>query len=103
METKIIAGDSTAGPDKTLIRALRNAHSWADALRSGVPLRQLAAQERHSGRYIARIVPMVSLSPKIQTAILGGTQPVELSLERVIRGQIPHDWVQQEYNFGFAA
>jgi len=80
---------------------LRNAPSWADALRSGIPLQQLAASEKHSERYIARVTPMVSLSPKIQSAILTDTQPVELSLEHLVRGHIPLDWTQQENHFGF--
>ncbi len=103
VETKIIAGNRIAAPDKFLIRALRNAHSWAETLRSGIPLRQLALRERHSERYIARVISMISLSPKIQSAILNGTQPVELSLEHMVRRHIPLDWAQQETHFGFGA
>lgn len=101
VETKIIAGDCIAGPDKVLIRALRNAHVWAEVLKSGMQLSQVAARDGHSGRYIARVIAMISLSPKIQSAILTGTQPVELSLEHLVRGHIPLDWTQQENHFGF--
>jgi site-specific DNA recombinase len=101
VETKIIAGDRVATPDKTLIQALRNAHIWSEALRSGIPLRKLALRERHSERYIARIITMISLAPNIQSAILEGTQPVDLSLERLVRCHIPLDWDQQAHLFGF--
>ena len=36
-ETKIIAGERHPVPDTTLIRALRNAHRWADMLKAGRP------------------------------------------------------------------
>ncbi|MEN9409444.1 MAG: hypothetical protein RL216_1418, partial [Pseudomonadota bacterium] len=41
------------------------------------------------------------LSPKIQAAILAGTQPPDLSLERIVRSGIPLDWAEQEAKFGF--
>ena len=101
VETKIIAGARVAVPDKILIHALRNAHSWSDALRSGISLRHLAAREGHSERYIARVIPMISLSPNIQIAILAGTQPAELTLEHLVRSHIPLDWTQQDHLFEF--
>ncbi len=100
VETRILAGNRVAAPDQTLIRALRNAHSWSEALRSGTPLRQLALREGHSERYLARIITLISLSPRIQGAILNGTQPVELSLENMMRGPIPLDWATQDQRFG---
>jgi site-specific DNA recombinase len=100
VETKIIAGDHAPAPDKTLISALRNAHCWSDALKSGISLKQLATREGYSERYIARVMPMISLSPKIQSAILDGTQPLDLSLERLVRSHIPLDWNQQGHLFG---
>ena len=41
------------------------------------------------------------LSPRIQEAILAGTQPPDLSLERIVRSGIPFDWDQQERKFRF--
>jgi site-specific DNA recombinase len=100
VETKIVAGDRIPAPDKFLIRALRNAHIWSEALRSGIPLRKLALRERHSERYMARVITMISLAPSIQSAILEGTQPVDLSLERLVRCHIPLDWDLQAHLFG---
>lgn len=100
METRIIAGDQTPDPDQTLIRALRNAHHWAEALKSGKPLKQIAAENACSDSYARRVIPLSTLSPKLQEAILSGSQPENLTLETLIRTHIPLDWVAQEIRFG---
>jgi hypothetical protein len=41
------------------------------------------------------------LSPRIQRAILAGTQPCTLTLERIIRHPPPLDWTDQERLYGF--
>jgi hypothetical protein len=43
------------------------------------------------------------LSPRIQAAILNGSQPPDLSLERIVRTGAPLDWSEQERVFGFSA
>ncbi|QFT71764.1 recombinase family protein [Ruegeria sp. THAF33] len=100
VEMRIVAGDSRPEPDQTLIRALRNAHIWADALKSGEPLKNLAQRIGHSERYVRRITSLISLSPRLQGAILEGTQPAELNLEALVRSNIPLDWTHQDRLFG---
>ena len=100
-EIKIIAGDPNPEPDETLIRGLRNAHGWTEALRSGEPLKDLAQRIGHSERYIRRVTSLISLSPEIQSAILEGNQPVALNLEKLVRSNIPLDWAQQKRLFDF--
>ena len=100
METKIIAGDQAPDPDQTLIRALRNAHRWANELKSGTPIKQIAADNACSDSYARRVIPLATLSPKLQEAILSGSQPTELTLETLIRTHIPLDWTAQEIRFG---
>ncbi len=41
------------------------------------------------------------LSPRIQSAILDGKQPVDLTLEKIVRTRLPYDWRQQERLLGF--
>ena len=96
---KIIAGDRQPTPDATLIRALRNAHRWTDAMSGGISLRQLAQNVRHTERYIARIATLAGLSPTIQTAIMDGLAPIDLTLEVLTRRPIPLDWREQERLF----
>ncbi|MEQ3708987.1 MAG: recombinase family protein [Tateyamaria sp.] len=100
VETRIVAGDRCPDPDQTLIRGLRNAHDWAEALKSGEPLKHLAQRIGHSERYIRRVTSLISLSPGLQTAILEGTQPAHLNLENLVRGNIPLNWAHQDRLFG---
>ena len=101
VEMKVIAGDRAPAPDAVMIRGLRNAHRWAAALTSGTTLRRLAEHEGFSERYVARIIPLSGLSPTIQAAIVDGTQPVDLTLERLVRHRLPLDWRDQESMLGF--
>ncbi|MBJ6370798.1 recombinase family protein [Sedimentitalea arenosa] len=100
-EMKIVAGTRAPAPDATMIRALRNAHRWAVALKSGTPLTRLATDEKTSERYAARIIALSGLSPRIQAAILDGTQPAELTLKRLLSASLPLDWRDQEQALGF--
>ncbi len=65
-------------------------------LSHGGTLKQVAARVGKTERYIRRITPLAFLSPGIQTAILDGTQPVELTLEPLVRSFLPLDWSAQE-------
>ena len=100
--TKIIAGIASPAPDETLIRALRNAHVWAAQLKAGVAVKAIAAEAECSGSYVRRIMPLCTLSPKLQRMILLGEQPSNLSLEVLVRADIPTDWYLQEARFGGA-
>jgi hypothetical protein len=100
VEMKIVAGQRRPAPDATLIRALRNAHHWADRIRTGTSLSVLARTESLSERYIARIIHLEGLSPKIQDSIVRGGQPVDLTLQTLLRTSLPLDWDTQERQFG---
>jgi site-specific DNA recombinase len=101
VEMKILAGERERDADPTLLRALRHAHDWAARLKAGTPLREIARRADYSESYVARILPLATLSPKIQTAIVKGTQPVELTLETLVRARLPMHWSDQEKRFGF--
>lgn len=101
VEGKIVAGDHEPAPDRTLLRALAQAHAWTTALRNGAPLSDLAAKARFSEAYIRTRAQLAILSPAIQRAILEGRQPPELTLERIVRKPIPLDWIVQGRIYGF--
>jgi hypothetical protein len=101
VETRLISGQTEPSPDATLIRILAKAHRWSRELRDGASLIEIAQREGHSDSYIRSRAPLACLSPKIQAAILAGTQPPDLSLERIVRSGIPLDWAEQEAKFGF--
>ena len=96
LEIRLIAGDRKPEPDRTLLRALARAHRWVDDLKRGKSLTQIATATPHSDSYVRTRAQLAFLSPKIQRAIMGGSQPVELTLERIIRKPIPLDWALQE-------
>ena len=101
VETRLISGQTEPHPDATLVRLLAKAHRWACEMRDGTSLTEIAQREGHSESYIRTRAPLAFLSPKIQAAILAGTQPPDLSLERIVRSGIPLDWSEQEAKFGF--
>lgn len=96
VEGKIVVGAAEQQPDRTLLRALARAHNWAAELRKGKPLGQIAAASGNSEAFIRTRAQLVFLSPTIQSAILDGRQPPELTLERIIRKPVPLDWGMQE-------
>ncbi|KAA9008797.1 recombinase family protein [Histidinibacterium aquaticum] len=102
-ETRIVVGELQSTPDATLLRALRMAHRWATSIRDGVSLAQIARQENVGPRYVAKLLPLAMLSPRIQVAVIAGTQPVEMTLERLLNSPLPFDWTDQERAVGLAA
>jgi DNA invertase Pin-like site-specific DNA recombinase len=102
VENRVISGQLIPAPDAILIRALAKAHKWLDQYREGSPLHEIAAREKMTSSYIRNRACLALLSPKIQSAIVNGTQPADLSLERLMREGIPADWAEQERKFGFA-
>ncbi|MDQ2088948.1 hypothetical protein [Marimonas arenosa] len=101
VEGKIIVGDREPQPDRTLLRALSQAHAWTAELRNGKPLSEIAAATTHSESYIRTRSQLAFLSPAIQSAILEGRQPTNLTLERIIRKPVPLDWNAQAGLYGF--
>ena len=101
-ETKIAAGEAKPEPDQTLAKALRNAHAWAKDLQSGTPIKDIARANRCSDSYARRVIPLSTLSPSLQAAIIDGTLPNQITLETFIRSEIPLDWKDQEARFGAA-
>ncbi|WP_170610886.1 recombinase family protein [Ruegeria arenilitoris] len=101
VEGKVVIGEREPTPDRTLLRALSQAHVWAAELRSGKPLSKIATATGHAESYVRNRSQLAFLSPEIQSAILEGRQPTNLTLERIIRKPIPLDWDAQARLYGF--
>ena len=99
VETRIIAGETIPAPDEVLQRTLAEAHLWANALRRGTSLTEIARVTGRSEPYIRTRIPLAFLAPKLQAAILDGRQPVHLSVAQLIRGDIPMGWDEQAQLF----
>ncbi len=101
VEAKVIAGDMAPQPDPHLRSMLIRAHGWARDLKAGVQLMEIARRESVPDAFIRTRAQLAFLSPKIQTAILDGTQPPELTLKRLVSVTHPLEWSEQERLFGF--
>ena len=102
VETKVVSGTMATSPDATLRQTLARAHRWTAELCAGKGLLDIASAGGHAESFIRTRAPFAFLSPKIQAAILNGTQPTDLSTERIARVGVPLDWAEQEKLFGFA-
>lgn len=95
IETRIIAGETRPAPDPVLQRTLADSHAWAQALRAGTSLTEIVRETGYSEPYIRSRISLAFLAPHLQTAILDGRQPADLSVARLIRDGIPMDWNEQ--------
>lgn len=95
---QIEAGSAhSAQPDPVLIAALRKAHSMLERQRGGMPALTTAPE----AAYDRMILRLALLAPDIQKAILAGTQPRGLNLERFKTLEIPLSWAEQRQRLGF--
>ena len=61
---------------------------------SCLSVRQLAARQNLSHRYINRLLPLAWLAPEVVEAIIDGTQLPEVSLDQLTT-EFPIDWAEQ--------
>ena len=106
VELKLIVdrADASRAPDGTLIKAIARAHTWWQMLHDGQAdsVRDLAQQVGNNERYVAWVLNLAFLSPKITAAILAGRQPADLTVERLLkRIRLPLDWTEQAKVLGF--
>ena len=100
-QAHIIAGEMLPAPDPVLIRTLAQSHGWAKSLRARTMLTDIAAATGHSEPYIRSRIALAFLAPKLQSAILDGRQPADISVARLLRDGIPINWSKQAQLFGW--
>jgi len=88
--------------DEVLINALVRAHRWRRQIDSGQfrSASELAAHEKITDSYVARMLTLTLLAPDITQAILEGRQPKGLKLATLLRGT-PLAWDEQRREFGY--
>lgn len=88
----------TAGPDKSLIKALARAHRWKAMLISGdvTSIEALARRVGQERRHVGRTLALAFLSPAITKAIVTGQQPAGLRLSHLLDADIPLSWRDQQ-------
>jgi hypothetical protein len=88
--------------DDVLLKAVVKAFHWQEMIDDGryADSHDLAAGEKVDRSYASRVVRLTLLAPDIVEAILDGTQPRDLTLEKLIRG-FPRLWSEQRQLYGF--
>ncbi|QDZ01337.2 recombinase family protein [Nitratireductor mangrovi] len=105
-ETKIVLTDSsgrTSAPDENLIQILQKAHSYLAQLTDGSGRRicEVAAANGIDRSDFSRVLRLAFLAPKITGQILSGSQPPELTAQKLSRmPELPHAWSQQQRLLG---
>jgi len=92
-----------AGETRTnqgLAVTIARAHRWRELLESGryATIGELARDVGVDNSYLARVVRLTLLAPDIVEAILDGTEPDGLSLEKLY--QAPVEWEEQRGMLG---
>jgi hypothetical protein len=89
-------------PDPTLIRGLQSAHTHL-AKCGDIPfgrLEGLALQKAPAIPYERNLCRLAFLAPDIQTMILEGRQPTGVTINTLLKGDIPPSWEDQRRVFG---
>jgi site-specific DNA recombinase len=85
--------------DPVLLRLIAHAFAAQDLLVAGTPSPMIAD---YSSRHLQQLVRLSYLAPDIISAIIDGTQPVDLTGRKILRiGNVPLCWTAQRKLFGF--
>ena len=87
----------TTKTDPALSTALIRAEAWKRQLLSGevASLKEIARAENVTPAYARRVIRTAFLAPDLKAAILDGRQPFGLTLEALVRTEMPLDWEDQ--------
>lgn len=91
-------------PDRSLLRLIGQAHRFREMLLrgDGSTMAELAEEAGVTPSWFSRIVRLGFLSPRVVTAIVDGTQPLELSADRLLKaGPASSAWSEQLATYGF--
>ena len=109
VEAKLVlqnADVKTRNPDQTLIDIIAKAHLWLSRLTDGSAesIHDLSKQVDYDSSEISRFLPLAFLAPDIIESILVGTQPIDLTQEKLRRlSNLPYQWEDQRELLGFAS
>jgi hypothetical protein len=89
-------------PDKTLLKALARAYRWKRLLEQGkfITIEEIAAHERISASYLARVMRLTLLAPSIVEAMLDGQRPT-LGMDELLDPMTPI-WSEQRALLGYS-
>jgi hypothetical protein len=87
--------------DNAMIKAIARGFRWREMLENGThaTIAEIAAAEKINESYVGRVLRLTLLAPNIVEAILGGRQPVDITMAILMRGY-PVGWRAQSDAFG---
>jgi len=94
--TKLIWAQYKQSPRTHLIKALHDAHSWLNQIKSGKQIADLKQQTGLLDRTIWKRIRLACLSPKVQKAILAGTLHHDITIKNLESKVVPENWAEQE-------
>ena len=103
VEMRLIIGGADAPPrkpDAALLKAIARAHRWFEELISAraTSLAAIASREGVTDRYVARLIRLAFLAPKIVEAIAERGELADLKLTPHV--DLPFDWTTQKREVG---
>src|SRR5690606_161697 len=99
VEAKIVSGIKVAEPEQKLTEILAKAHGWLERVLQGEAIADIARRDGHAKYYVGSRIQLAFLSPALQQAILDGTQPQTMTLQKLVQNDLPLDWHEQERMF----
>ena len=90
--------DGSRTPDQALVDLVARAHRYLADLtdRPGATIASVAASRGVPISEVSRILPLAFLAPSITLSILDGKQPVDMTVDRMVRiPDLPLDWQEQ--------
>jgi hypothetical protein len=64
-------------------------------------IEEVAEREKLSREYVGKIMKMTYLAPDIVAAIVDGSYPKTLSVNKIVESEIPTLWTEQRIKYGF--
>lgn len=100
VETRIVTSTRIPQPDPVLQQNLARAHRWAEQIKAGKALTDIATSQGHAETYIRTRLALAFLAPPIHGAILNGTIGPEWTTDRIVQARLPLDWAGQMQRIG---
>jgi site-specific DNA recombinase len=100
----IIQGAQQLNKDLKLISLVSRSHRWLQDIKNGQvkTISDIAKIERMDDGDVSRFFQFAFLAPEIVTSILEGTQPADLTVEKLKRlGTLPLCWSEQKSRLGY--
>ncbi|MEQ8559121.1 MAG: recombinase family protein, partial [Henriciella sp.] len=82
--------------DRALIQRIVQAMDWLDAIKAGLSISAIAAEQNVSPSYITHNLDLAFLSPRILEAISQGHQAPHISAYQLSKISIPVEWDEQD-------